>query len=175
MNVNVGENGALELREVYNPVTLRVDHPDPNIQDEKFDISMRDGGFEFRYSNKNYIAQGGVISAYLGGEIQNFDAEPKPVSKGAATGVTVSMLGAVNQDLVATKYNVEAANNFSGLNSGRFYSALNNLLTHRQEVAQRLLKTVRSKNPQQVEELHNLFEYDQTQLRRLLGMTLPGD
>jgi len=164
MNVNVGENGELELREVFNPVTLL-------IGDEKFDISMRDGGFEFRYSNKDYVVRGGVISAYLGGEIQNFAAE-KPVSKGAATGVTA---GAVNPDLIRTKRNVEIANNFGGLNSGSYYWGLSNLLSHRQGMAKRLLETVRTSNPQNVETLHEAFEYDQYQLRQLLGMTLPGD
>jgi hypothetical protein len=55
MRVEVGENGQIELKEVYDGITLISD------SGEKLHIGMRDSGFEFNYGNKLYSAKEGKV------------------------------------------------------------------------------------------------------------------
>lgn len=55
MKIEVEENNAIVLKEVYNGIVLKT-----NDNDE-FGICMRDSGFEFRYNGIWYEAKEGVV------------------------------------------------------------------------------------------------------------------
>lgn len=56
MEINVVENGVMQLNHVYNPISLI------SSNNEQILICMRDGGFEFRYNGVPYRAVGGVLA-----------------------------------------------------------------------------------------------------------------
>jgi len=161
MKICTGENGGIELRDVFNPLTLRID-------DEKLNIAMRDRGFEFRYGGKVYFARGSVIhEAYPGGK--NLAAE-KPLELHLDPPTTVGDFS----ELAAMKRNIEIAANISLEDLEIRGRALYPWLQHRKDVAQRWLNT-EANDAKQVDALHELFEYDQAQLRELLGLLEIGD
>lgn len=55
MEITVGEKGVIEVRKVYNEVTLITNDK------EKMVIAMRDSGFEFIYEGKSYSAKKGLL------------------------------------------------------------------------------------------------------------------
>jgi len=59
MKLTVTEDRLLQLEGVYLPIVLLTD------KGERFIISMRDGGFEFRYNGKPYRAVNGVLSEVI--------------------------------------------------------------------------------------------------------------
>jgi hypothetical protein len=56
MKLTVTEDRLVQVEGVYLPIVLLTD------KGERFIISMRDGGFEFRYNGKPYRAVNGVLS-----------------------------------------------------------------------------------------------------------------
>jgi len=165
MKIEVGEHGALELRDVFNLLTLRID-------DETLSIVMRDGGFEFRYGRKVYFARGSVIhEAYPGGRKLAADSS--------------AVLLSISEDLAVMKRNTEIAANISledlEIRGRTLYPWLQHRklypwLQHRKDIAQRLLAS--AGEPQDdgvINALHELFDYDQAQLRELLGLMEIGD
>ena len=147
MKISTGENGGIELRDVFNPLTLRID-------DEKLSIAMRDRGFEFRYGGKDYFAKGSVIKQFPSGRTIKFSA--------------------IDEDLMIIKRNVEIAAN---MDLDIYYDLcmlVGKVLKHRKDVARRWLNT-EANDAKQVDALHELFEYDQAQLRELLGLLEIGD
>ena len=56
MKISTTEKGEMVLNEVYNPVTLKSNAK------EKFQICMRDSGFEFTYNNEKFEAKEGKIN-----------------------------------------------------------------------------------------------------------------
>lgn len=61
MNLSVNERGTIELKEVFNPIKL------VSQENEELIVSMRDGGFEINYQNKNYSLKGNELK-----EMTNF-------------------------------------------------------------------------------------------------------
>ena len=59
MEITVGEKGTIEVRKVYNEVTLITN------DNEKLIIAMRDSGFEFMYQGKMYSAKEGMLKEGL--------------------------------------------------------------------------------------------------------------
>jgi hypothetical protein len=56
MKVEVGIEGTIEIRNLYNPITLITD------SGESLAICMRDSGFEFKYQGEWYFAKAGEVS-----------------------------------------------------------------------------------------------------------------
>ena len=59
MELRVGEHGELIFGHVYNSIVL--ERGDPGSMDNTFAICMRDDGFEFKYGDTWYSAQGGFV------------------------------------------------------------------------------------------------------------------
>ena len=55
MKIEVDENGAMVLKEVYNPIVLK------SADGETLAVCMRDSGFEFFYEGIPYYAKKGMI------------------------------------------------------------------------------------------------------------------
>ena len=55
MEINIGQNGLIELTKVYNSIELRTN------DNETIKICMRDSGFEFTYEGEVYSAKEGVL------------------------------------------------------------------------------------------------------------------
>lgn len=55
MKIEVGENGEIIVKEIYNGITLLSN------SGEKLSICMRDTGFEIVYENKKYEAKKGIV------------------------------------------------------------------------------------------------------------------
>ena len=55
MEININQNGFLELTKVFNNIYLRSE------KNEEFAICMADSGFEFLYNNRIYEAKEGKI------------------------------------------------------------------------------------------------------------------
>lgn len=53
--MTVNENRTIELKKVYNPVTLVTN------DGEMLSVCMRDTGFEFTYEGKKYFAKAGGV------------------------------------------------------------------------------------------------------------------
>jgi hypothetical protein len=64
MKLTTNEEGAIQLKEVFNGITLKTPH------DEVMGICMRDTGFEFSYQGKWYSAQQGVITPFKEDKIE---------------------------------------------------------------------------------------------------------
>ena len=64
MKLTTNEEGAIQLEEVFNGITLKTPH------DEVMGICMRDTGFEFSYQGKWYSAQQGVITPFKEDKIE---------------------------------------------------------------------------------------------------------
>lgn len=56
MKTTIGQNGLIELSEIYIPIELVTN------DNETMKICMRDSGFEFTYEGEVYHAKQGVIS-----------------------------------------------------------------------------------------------------------------
>lgn len=59
MKISVTKEGDLELKEVYNSIVLITEDKDTLA------ICMRDTGFEFKYGDNWYSAQGGLVTKMM--------------------------------------------------------------------------------------------------------------
>lgn len=56
MKITISDDKTIQLEEVFNPIVLKT------RAGEEIIISMRDSGFEFKYQEKWYSAQNGIIT-----------------------------------------------------------------------------------------------------------------
>lgn len=131
------------------------------------------GGTGWRHFKGNDFHYGFHYHCHLPDSVKlDTHAEPKiSVEKGAED---MDPAGApiIRQALQAMVRNIEIAADFgSGQDPDLLASALSKILEHRTEVAIRML--VARREPQDdgvIKELHDLFDYDQDQIRQLLGL-----
>lgn len=74
MEIDISQNGLIELTKVYNPIELITN------DNETMKICMRDSGFEFVYEGEVYHAKEGVLTKIEKPKIVDADLKESPQS-----------------------------------------------------------------------------------------------